>query len=250
MKRLPLVASLLACSLTVAQAVPESIRLADGRTLEKVTDAKMEGGKVRVTHAGGVSRVEIARISPESLNDLSIAVPAGAFMPATPRPVALPTVNLLWTKDAGFFHHAREFKVIDPISVSFTHDGGEQTARMESLEKEIQAQLGYDKAKADEYEAALAAEKVAKREASAREDRQRMAAEAKEAAKAAKLAAREESMRQAYLNEVRNEMYYNLEMGRRYGFDVADAMRRQDRNMQREQDLRNAANARFYSGKR
>lgn len=202
-------------SLAGFAAVPTIIRLEDGRTLEGVTAANMDDGKVRVKHSGGVSRHAVSDVSLASRRDLGL-LPKDKPAPIIPELVSVPDgkpIPMLWTVTGKHFQNVRAVKILNPSEISFTHDGGILTLRMDQLEREIRPNYSYDKAKSAEYDAQVAA--IAADKAALDAERSRLAAEIaqKEELLAAKLAQRQRVDEQAAAKREAVQMLYRTTYG-------------------------------------
>jgi molecular chaperone DnaK (HSP70) len=171
-------ASLLGIFLTLAAwGVPEKIELVDGRTLEQVTAVDAEGGKLRILHSSGVSRLE-----PEKITAASLQAIGGEFSGTA---AAKPAVSLtrLETLDGKVYEGLRNVR-IKPSFIQFSHDGGATSVRFDNLPEEVRQQYGYDKALADEFDKAKskaeAAIAKAEHDLAIKQARAQMAAETKQ----------------------------------------------------------------------
>ena len=75
-----------------------------------------------------------------------------------------PSIPKLWTIKGKYFENVRAVKILNPSEISFTHDGGVVTLRIDQLEREFRQNYRYDKEKSKAYDAqcaAIAGEKVA-----------------------------------------------------------------------------------------
>lgn len=162
--RIPLGALAYLCFAFLANGeVPATIRLADGRTLEGVKAAHLENGQLKVAHAAGVSRHDLASVDPAALRALGLEVDGKAAFPAAAaRKLEIPAVPLLWSAKGKLYKNARAFTLENPSEISFTCDAGPVTKlRIDSLEPEARGQFGYEPAKAKEYDARVETERNA-----------------------------------------------------------------------------------------
>lgn len=97
----------------------------------------------------------------------------------------------LWVLPGTHYKEVRDFKILNPATVSFTHSGGKITVPFAKVEQKYREQFGYDPKAADAYLADLAAK--AKTDAEEKEqkrlDAEAAAKKAKEEAEAAKIKA-------------------------------------------------------------
>jgi hypothetical protein len=134
------------CMALAAVATPEKIELADGRILEGVSSVEMENDKVRIVHASGVSRIEPKKISSASLKEI-LSGELGSF--ANP----LADLKRVETLDGKIYEGVRNVK-IKPSFISFLHDGGAASVRLENVNAELRALCGYDEETAKEFDRA------------------------------------------------------------------------------------------------
>lgn len=175
--------------LALAGEVPSKLALRDGRTLEGVTAAEMEGDKVRVAHAGGVSRIGVATLSPDSQKALGLAVTQEGA-------AAIQKLNRVETVEGKVFEGVSGVKMT-PSGISFLHSGGAATVRFEQLPEAIRQQAGYDPAKAAAYDEQKAAEARALLTVWAKEDA---------AAQKAALSKKRDTIDAAYAREYLNTL--------------------------------------------
>ena len=145
----------MAVSLSAAAEVPKNIRLVDGRTLEGVKEAQLIEGKVKITHDSGVSRHPVSDLALASQKELGLLPKekAGFIVPEVVEMPHGPPVPKLWTIKGKYFENVRAVKILNPSEISFTHDGGVVTLRIDQLEREIRPNYGCDKEKSKAYDA-------------------------------------------------------------------------------------------------
>ena len=148
-----------------AYALPERIELIDGRVLENVTEAGVEGGKVKVKHSAGVSRHAISSLTPASLTALGIETKSSSPSPA---------VNLtrLETTDGKVYEELRSLR-IKPSFISFVHKTGASSVRFDKLPEAIRTQCGYNPEVAKIFDRERAAQEKAIAEAEAAYEKKR-----------------------------------------------------------------------------
>lgn len=152
-KPLPVVFLAILSALSPCLGVPETLELADGRKLEQVTAATVEGGKVKVVHSGGVGRIAPQDFTADSRKALGLA--GGENYPAP-----VPEITRLETTKGEVYEDIRSVRV-SPVAVSFTHRDGAASVRFDELAEETRARFHYDPAAAADYEAKQAAENAA-----------------------------------------------------------------------------------------
>ena len=144
-------AILLGIFLTVtAWGIPEKIELVDGRTLEKVTAVQMEGGKIRILHSAGVSRLEPEKVTAASLKEIG-----GEFAGVEVATKPVLALTRLETLDGKIYEGLRNVRM-KPSFIQFLHESGATSVRFDNLPEAIRQQCGYDKALADEFDKAKA----------------------------------------------------------------------------------------------
>jgi hypothetical protein len=130
--------------LSLAGETPKKLALRDGRALEGVTSAEMDGDKLRVAHSGGISRIGVGTLTPESQKALGmVATDEGT--------AAVQNLKRVETVDGKVFDGVSKLKVT-PSGISFVHSGGAATVRFDQLPETIRQQAGYDPAKAAAYD--------------------------------------------------------------------------------------------------
>lgn len=124
--------------------VPDTLEMTDGSKLEKVTDAVMEAGKVKVTHAGGIGRIAPEKFTAESRKALGLA--GGENQPAP-----VPEITRLETTKGEVYEGIRSLRV-KPSFISFVYKDGSASVRFEKLSEKMRADFSYNKEIADEFD--------------------------------------------------------------------------------------------------
>lgn len=123
---------------------PEVITLLDGSELKGVTEVTSDGDKLRIVHAGGVSRHLPQDLSPES--QVELGLPGGNAEKAE-----VIRLERIETTEGKVYEQVRSVRV-KPSHISFVHRDGASAVKFDSLSEEIRKKCGYDPAVAAEYE--------------------------------------------------------------------------------------------------
>lgn len=129
--------------------VPEVVKLVDGRELVKVSEVVVEDdGRLKVAHAGGVSRHAAKDVCGETLVALGLADYSVVAV--------LDGVERIVTLDGKIYEGVVKVKV-EPSFISFRHAEGAASVRYENLPEDIRDQCGYDAKAAAAHDAKMLA---------------------------------------------------------------------------------------------
>ena len=155
----------------------------------------------------------------------------------------------IWVLPGTYYKEVRDFKILNPATVSFAHLGGKITVRFDKLEPKWRDVLGYDRKVADAYEADLAAKEAEKARLilAMAETAEKLAQKIEERAKLDEEIEKTRQQKIRAQNEeiLRIQLEERMALWRIYGHDLGEYVYRQRGIRQREQDLQNAMKARY-----
>jgi|GEM_PF-3883454 len=132
---------------------PQKLALRNGRTFEGVTSAEMDGDKLRVVHAGGVSRIAAGDLTPESQKSIGLE-------PTDEAKAGIQKLARVETTDGKIYEGVSGVKVT-PSGISFVYSGGATSVKFERLPDDVKKACGYDREKSEAYERKKAEEETA-----------------------------------------------------------------------------------------
>lgn len=120
------------------------IELNNGRKIEGVTAAVIEQGKMKITHAGGISRIGLEEITPYSQR--AIGIPMKEV-----KATGVPECTWIETLDGKVYEDVRALRV-KPSFISFIHKNGASSVRFENLSEEFRKSCGYSAETAKQFD--------------------------------------------------------------------------------------------------